>query len=464
MVLTQFGLVRSPVDYGCYSKGYSAGIAFVLLSTDDFLGFFPTMDQFQEFCSHLSSFFKIKTNTKRVLHFLNLRFTVGQDGISIDQTEAILEFCRTFWGKPDRLKTTSTLFRTDSSYEQDLASSVPASPLDLKSLETEYGGSYRSIYGSLLYFSNVTRLDIMYAMCRLGKYIAAPTRAAFQGLQKICRYLASHPHRPLSTLDTLSMAHTSSLLLGLLRIKNRSHLVMTSYASMTQVILKTSWICAPSYATSIQLMVLPSPGKLRSLLLSLSIPLTLRSAPIVLPPNVPRSFVIFFSPLVTILTKPSPSIKTMPLLRPSFARVGLLLVKNISVFTPASASRNNFVVIQTSPIFLLVRCWLISVRNLYLVPLWLDSWNGVSVFVSILLRVRHNTLIWNCTSTTCPIWISFPCFLLQPHRSFEEVGILASCMAYLLLCDVTCPLVQVLGGMDRRCPHFHCPLQLHTVE
>ena len=179
LVLTQFGLVRSPVNYGCYSKAYSTGIAFVLLSIDDSLGFLPTMDLFQDFYSHLSSYFKMKTNTKQILHFLNLRFTVGQDGISLDQTEAILEFCRTFWGKPDRLKTTTTPFRTDSSFEQDLFSSISASPIDLKSLETEYGGSYRSIYGSLLYFSNVTRLDIMYAMCRLGKYIAAPTRAAF---------------------------------------------------------------------------------------------------------------------------------------------------------------------------------------------------------------------------------------------------------------------------------------------
>ena len=37
----------------------------------------------------------------------------------------------------------------------------------------------------------------MYAMCRLGKHIAAPTAAAFAGLRRICRYLATKPHRPL---------------------------------------------------------------------------------------------------------------------------------------------------------------------------------------------------------------------------------------------------------------------------
>jgi hypothetical protein len=34
-------------------------------------------------------------------------------------------------------------------------------------------------------------------MCRLGKYVSAPTTASFQGLHRICRYLATKPHRPL---------------------------------------------------------------------------------------------------------------------------------------------------------------------------------------------------------------------------------------------------------------------------
>jgi hypothetical protein len=197
LVLLQYGMVRSPVDYGCYSKSYPEGVAYVLLSTDDFLGLFPRMPQFQAFCDHLSTYFKLTTSIGRVLHFLNMRITIGPHGISIDQTEAILEFCRTYWGHPDKLKTVQTPFRTDSTYEQELASSLPASPVDLTSLETEYGSSYRSTYGSLLYFSNVTRIDLIFAMCRLGKYVSAPTTASFQGLHRICRYLATKPHRPL---------------------------------------------------------------------------------------------------------------------------------------------------------------------------------------------------------------------------------------------------------------------------
>ena len=126
-----------------------------------------------------------------------MRITVSNKGISLDQTESIIDFCRKYWGHQDKLKTVHTPFRVDKEYEKELASSLPASPSDLKILEKEYGLSYRSIYGSLLYFINITRLDIIFAMCRSGKYTAAPTAAAFAGLRRICRYLATKPHRPL---------------------------------------------------------------------------------------------------------------------------------------------------------------------------------------------------------------------------------------------------------------------------
>ena len=35
-VLTHFNCVRSPVDYRCYPKSFTEGIAYLLLSTDDF--------------------------------------------------------------------------------------------------------------------------------------------------------------------------------------------------------------------------------------------------------------------------------------------------------------------------------------------------------------------------------------------------------------------------------------------
>ena len=43
-VMTHYAFVRSPVDFECYSKSFEKGIGYVFLSTDDFLGLFPTMN------------------------------------------------------------------------------------------------------------------------------------------------------------------------------------------------------------------------------------------------------------------------------------------------------------------------------------------------------------------------------------------------------------------------------------
>ena len=42
-VMIHNNFVRSPVDYGCFSKPFPEGIGYIFLSTDDFLGLFPTM-------------------------------------------------------------------------------------------------------------------------------------------------------------------------------------------------------------------------------------------------------------------------------------------------------------------------------------------------------------------------------------------------------------------------------------
>ena len=109
-VLTHFEFVRSPVDYGCYSKSFQEGIAYVLLSADDFLGLFPQMSQFDEITKQLQDYFSIKIKKGSIIHFLNMRSTVSEQGISLDQTESIIDFCRKYWGHPDRLKTVHTPF------------------------------------------------------------------------------------------------------------------------------------------------------------------------------------------------------------------------------------------------------------------------------------------------------------------------------------------------------------------
>ena len=126
-----------------------------------------------------------------------MRITQSELGISIDQTDSILSFLYSYFGKQDNIKTSTIPFSTDSNYEKLLASSIPATPEQLTSLESTYKGSYRSLIGTLLHFSNNTRHDIMYAVSRLSCYNAAPNQVAFQGIKKIIRYLAFKPHVPI---------------------------------------------------------------------------------------------------------------------------------------------------------------------------------------------------------------------------------------------------------------------------
>ena len=126
-----------------------------------------------------------------------MRITQSELGISIDQTGSIISFLTSYFESPDNIKTSTIPFSTDSNFEKLLASCIPATPEELQSLETTYKGSYRSLIGTLLHFSNNTRHDIMYAISRLSCYNAAPNRVAFQGIKKIIRYLALKPHIPI---------------------------------------------------------------------------------------------------------------------------------------------------------------------------------------------------------------------------------------------------------------------------
>jgi hypothetical protein len=43
----------------------------------------------------------------------------------------------------------------------------------------------------------ITRFDLSYTIRRLGAYTHAPNAAAFAGLYRALRYIATHPHRPI---------------------------------------------------------------------------------------------------------------------------------------------------------------------------------------------------------------------------------------------------------------------------
>ena len=96
----------------------------------------------------------------------------------------------------ERLKAVHTPFRIDSEFEQDLSEQLSATSEQLLALEKRYKGSYAKLIGMLNHPYCWTRQDIEFALSRLGRYTDTPSPAAFEGLYRVARYLATHRNRP----------------------------------------------------------------------------------------------------------------------------------------------------------------------------------------------------------------------------------------------------------------------------
>jgi hypothetical protein len=74
---------------------------------------------------------------------------------------------------------------------------LPATGKELKVLKEKYGGAFPGILGELMHIECLSRFDLSYTIHRLGAYTHATNAAAFAGLYRAIRYLATHPDRPI---------------------------------------------------------------------------------------------------------------------------------------------------------------------------------------------------------------------------------------------------------------------------
>ena len=138
--------------------------------------------------------------TGMVLKYLNVKIVQTDFGISIDQTQHIkITIIDRFFPptRTERLKSVDTPYRTDGEYERALAEALPATGQELKALEDQYGGTFHSIIGMFLHVEQVTRFDTGFAVTRLAQHASCPSAPAFQGLNRLARYLATHMHSPI---------------------------------------------------------------------------------------------------------------------------------------------------------------------------------------------------------------------------------------------------------------------------
>lgn len=172
----------------------------VVTSVDDFLCAYSDVSLYKRLIESLEELFDVTTEVGTIRHYLNLRIIQSSFGISYDQTKHIEQTIVPKFFPPEsteRLKSVHTPFRTDSKYEAELCEQLPATEDELKLLEERYGGSFGEIIGQLMHVYVWTRPELGFSCTRLARYIQAPSEAAFAGLYRQLRFLATHPHRPI---------------------------------------------------------------------------------------------------------------------------------------------------------------------------------------------------------------------------------------------------------------------------
>ena len=68
----------------------------------------------------------------------------------------------------------------------ELSTEQPAETL----LNTEQTRRYQAITGSVMYLAQITRYDVMYAVCQLARAITKPSKTHMGAAKQLLRYLA----------------------------------------------------------------------------------------------------------------------------------------------------------------------------------------------------------------------------------------------------------------------------------
>ena len=200
--LLKFGFKMCICEPSLFIYQVEDDIMILNTSTDDFLCGYNNESIFNKLCENLKKLFDITVKQGSILMYLNLRIIQSIYGVSYDQTQHIIrkiinKYFPEWKIAENGLKPVHTPFRTDSEYEKELMEQLPATGKELKALEEKYGGTFPGILGELMHVKCLSRFDLSYAIRRLGAYTHAPNAAAFAGLYRALRYLATHPHRPI---------------------------------------------------------------------------------------------------------------------------------------------------------------------------------------------------------------------------------------------------------------------------
>ena len=198
-MLEDFGLIPSPFEPALFVLNDGHESLIVVTSTDDFICSYTHDNVFSAFLTHMEKFVPITTQDGTVLKYLNLRIVQSDLGISFDQTHHIQTTIvdEAFpAGRDELVKTADTPYRTDAEYEKALHERLPATPEELQVLEKKHGGKFNALIGKYMHIYNATRFDLGFAVTRLAQFNCAPNEPAFDGINRMARYLMTHLHTP----------------------------------------------------------------------------------------------------------------------------------------------------------------------------------------------------------------------------------------------------------------------------
>ena len=214
-MFSTIGLFPLSVDSAIFAMSRRSDIIIVSVQTDDLLLATNSAALKDEVLNTLLSAFKVTTQEGSLVKYLNFRIIQSIHGISIDQTDHILDFVNTYIPVDTKLDPVNTPLRSDRQFQNEVSASLPASPSELKQLEKEFGFKFSSLYGALLHISSSSRPDLSNAMNRLGIFQSGPSRLGFQSLFRCVQYLRTHPNVPLMysrkpfTTETTFASHFS---------------------------------------------------------------------------------------------------------------------------------------------------------------------------------------------------------------------------------------------------------------
>ena len=149
-IFTDLGWKPNTVCKGVWVYLKNNQTAYLILATDDILYMSTHEVPLQELLDKFGDFFSFKIKRGIELQFLNFRIIQSEHGISIDQTNHILQsVLNDYFDKNEKVKYESSPFPLDSKFEYELYAALPMSEDELEKAEKKYNGKYNKWTGAL---------------------------------------------------------------------------------------------------------------------------------------------------------------------------------------------------------------------------------------------------------------------------------------------------------------------------